>query len=91
MEGSWSKPLNGSFSSSLQNGRGSAIRVGTVACVTHDRCRMLGIGSVYLDSMKVEERKGERGRKEGKRDKKVNSIYYILYTLFWAKSFYCLD
>lgn len=44
-----------------------------------------------MDSMKVEERKGERGRKEGKRDRKVNSIYYMLYILFGAKSFYCLD
>lgn len=64
MEGSWFKPLNDRFSFSSHNGRHIPKIVVTVACVTHDHCRMLRVGSMTVGSMKMEERKGERERKE---------------------------
>lgn len=68
-EGSWSKCLNGCFSSSSYNGRRSWKRAGTVACVTRDRRRRLEIGSVYLGSVEMEvKKKKEEGRKEWTRE-----------------------
>lgn len=37
-----------------------------MACVTHDHCRLLGIGSVCLGSVEMEVKKGDSGRKKGR-------------------------
>lgn len=61
-----------------------------MACVTRDHCRRLEIRSMYLGSIKVEERKGEgwkKGknrnregrRKQGRKHRKGSSIYCIYF------------
>lgn len=87
MEGSWSKPLNRCFSSSLQSGRHSPTSVGTMAGVIIAGCWV--VESMHLGSMKVEERKRKReeeggikeGGKQRRRDRKVSSICPIYLSL----------